>query len=533
MPRLTQNWILRVLAVVLGLGFLAFTRPQVGQSIELTTWLNARRGASFARVDTNKITSLPPGTRGTIARSEDIVHFKGTGNYGICLTLTSRTSLESRRCVWVYYNVKDPSLKLFAAQNAPAPSVVAAQSAVALRQINGIAELANQAVALLSPRSSPPPAVTARAAVDSQAVARSAVASINNINQNAGQLLSTANCPNGNCAPTLNSFGACTAQNNYLENELAQLKTSPLMSTVLNLNQAGPLKTSCIQKSLEVFGNLPRSFRQCGAGQSGAGTIVPKACVSENYTQAVAKSFNSVATCLSDYVGGRNNTKDQVTTSMFSLMSLESGLHINAVSGTGAGGPGQLTYDAITGVNSNLGAVRDHLAKSQNPLCSQTLLRVLQSPMNANRLQACDRIALSDNNPLKNMLYTFAFQASQRRYIESRFFDTKTFEGLLSTSLPASERSRLMMSLSMWSHNTGAAGLSTPLRALFVRYMRQGKAIRTAQDVSQLLVDLKTAMVNYSHPANARRTSETSRFFQAIQDRVALITPEVKSCLAN
>lgn len=210
----------------------------------------------------------------------------------------------------------------------------------------------------------------------------------------------------------------------------------------------------------------------------------------KNYVDVTANSFNAVADCLGDYVSGSAETKREAALAVFSLTTLESGLHANAMSPTGAGGIGQFTNVAIADVNSRLKNIRAQQAKSSNPVCNQVLMKVLNEPMTASSAKTCDRLALSKNNPLKNMIYTFAYQGSQRKYLEETALKSRIFSGVLSADLPASERVTLASMVTIWSHNTGPGGMKVPLTAMMTEYLQARKSVKTAADVDQFLLEI-------------------------------------------
>lgn len=548
----------RLLIAAIGIQFLAFFSPHKDDLVELSGWLNGRSDSKFRSVDLNHTFVVKPGTR---ARITDTKFFPQSKNYGVCLEILNSTDLASdQKCTWIYYNVKNPNMTLFsvadkAVQKAqiieqwakdgkkvqlmsPVLSPAKAQIAQTVRPAVGVVEHrtpATPTTAAISPTAQPEAATPARESVDAQAALRTSVANIDRQNRVGNQAMTSAACTSPECLARVESYETCSAKNDYLENGIAQVFNTPALSALFSSPQKEIIRKACIQRSLDTYPNFRAAFRVCQSPDGSPNQFAPKACVSRNYVDLTAKSFNLVADCLSDYVSGNANTKKETALALFSLTSLESGLHANAVSPTGAGGIGQLTYPAITDVNSRLKLVREHLAQSKNPLCSKTLADVLSQPMNPNLGKSCERISLSKNNPMLNIAYTFTFQASQRKYLEQTILKNARFAGVISQDLPESERERLTSSIMIWSHNTGASGMSTPLSVLMGQYLQAKKSIKTAADVDALLSDLKTAMVKYPAADNKKkqRLAETSRFFSAVQERVSKITKEPRSCLAD
>lgn len=260
-----------------------------------------------------------------------------------------------------------------------------------------------------------------------------------------------------------------------------------------------------------------------------------KACVSKNYVDMTTNSFNAVAECLGDYVSGKSENEERSCFGCFLIDLLGIGLHVNAASPTGAGGIGQLTQPAIADVNSRLKLVRDHLAKSDNALCNRVLLNVLNQPMADGRSKSCERTALSKNNPLKKHDLYFCLSRLAKKIFGKTALSSGIFAGVLSKDLPASERERLASSVTIWSHNTGPAGMKVPLTYLMAKYLRDRKSVKTAADVDQFLRDLQLALVQSPHQDNQKkaRLLETSTFFGKIQNRVSQIAKEPRQCLAD
>ena len=105
--RFLKMAVISILAVVV----MAADAPKKDDLVELSGWLNARSDSKFRKVDTNTLFTLAKGTRGSI---EQIKHFPATKNYGVCIRVLSGSRVDKpNRCVWVYFNPKQPNLKLY------------------------------------------------------------------------------------------------------------------------------------------------------------------------------------------------------------------------------------------------------------------------------------------------------------------------------------------------------------------------------------------------------------------------------------
>ncbi len=565
----------RILLAAIGIQFLAFAFPQKDDLVELSGGIYGRSDAKFRSIDKNHTFVLKPGTRGIIS---EVKKFPATKNYGVCLEILNATDVPAtQKCTWVYFDMNNPNMNLYSvAQDTKSQQEIltkwaqekeknlnqvtllrgaapaAGMAARTNRSVTGIVE--NKVVlgvtapvvvgGIPAVRSAGPvgvttPALVEQAVVDADAALKTALANVGQYNNGAQKAMTATStpaptfCPE--CAAKIESYALCTDKNNYMEDEISRLINGSELSPALAGEQREIIRKACIQRSLDTYPNLRNAYRDCQPQDQAPRGFVNKACVSKNYVDMTTNSFNAVAECLGDYVSGNPETKKEAALAVFSLTSWESGLHVNAASPTGAGGIGQLTQPAIADVNSRLKLVRDHLAKSDNALCNRVLLNVLNQPMADGRSKSCERTALSKNNPLKNMIYTFAYQGSQRKYLEKTALSSGIFAGVLSKDLPASERERLASSVTIWSHNTGPAGMKVPLTYLMAKYLRDRKSVKTAADVDQFLRDLQLALVQSPHQDNQKkaRLLETSTFFGKIQNRVSQIAKEPRQCLAD
>lgn len=513
-----------LIVVILGLCFLAFTRPEINDVVELSSWLSGRSTAYFRKIDQNRIKSLPPGTRGLVQK---IKYFPRTRNYGLCLDLENS---NSNKCIWVYYNKRNPRMTL-SQDNTPTTQIEKADSAETTEKITGV-----QAAPEIDPVADIIPSETDSSDENEtdndqgMDAAQTAIENLDSLNQEAKRALNPEpTCEN--CAPKLSNYARCNKMNNYQETEVSAMLNSSKYASIYQGPQKEIVRTSCIQRVMETA-PLSLNYKHCKSGDIQPRSGEARACNSQNNVELTAKSFNAVANCLGDYVSGSETTKAEAGLMIFALTAHESGLHNNSVSQTGAGGIGQMTGSAIKAVNLQLESLKAHLRASSNPQCSGALLKALDTPMQASKSKSCDRLAISKDNPLKNIIYTFALQALTRKYVDDQV-EGRTFRSILSNDLSDLEKERLLSSLGAWSHNTGSGGMAVPLRVLLAKYLKAGKKIASAKDVDQFLADLAPVMRSHPHKDNRRRGGETSAFYKAITKRMAQITSEPHSCLAK
>lgn len=80
---------------------------KVGDQVELEAFLNARSSAQFLKTSGNIKTQLSAGTKGEVLESKKM----NSGNYGIKMKVES--GAHRGETYWLYYNLKDPKIKLF------------------------------------------------------------------------------------------------------------------------------------------------------------------------------------------------------------------------------------------------------------------------------------------------------------------------------------------------------------------------------------------------------------------------------------
>lgn len=351
---------------------------------------------------------------------------------------------------------------------------------------------------------------------------------------------SAAGCAAGCGKPKVAKYDLCTDKNNYLEKEIsAQLSSdsSGVIATLLkDSGEAKIIKDICFTTSLNTSGG---PFKYCGAKDSGAPQkSVPRACISEKYTQLTRASFEKVAECLGDYLSEQKGTAsdgavnklhlsksaEESMLSMFQLMSWESGLHVNArakvirnkagkIIAGGSGGTGQLTQGAIDSVNRNeLARMKTHLA-TKGASCG-VLQTALEAPMKSKFSQSCDRLSLSSGNPMKNMAYAIAYQKQSRRFIRASRIDSATFKDVFA-GLDGNDRDYLERNLAMWAHNSG----DYPIQKGLQSYLRHNPTARlnSKDDVDKMLKTL----VGYMGPyvKNRYNPNEPLKFYEKIQNR--------------
>jgi hypothetical protein len=267
------------------------------------------------------------------------------------------------------------------------------------------------------------------------------------------------------CVPKVTDmrYMQCSSKNSYLETRMKSLKSSSKL--IGDLIKSGPkantiIKPVCMKIGLESrFGEKSKTFKNCSPGDVKASGSAYRPCISENYFALMNNSFDLASRCMAPMLSSSPAEQKSDVRSVFAMMNIESGMHMNAVSPTGAAGIGQFTSDAITSVNNlQIPKVRQML-EAQGGDCARLSKEILAAkpPMRSKRSQSCDRISLERGNPLLNIIYSYAALVTSKKELSKDIIDGRRFKTFF-TSLSETQKSRLKTSLSIWAHNTGGAG---------------------------------------------------------------------------
>lgn len=339
------------------------------------------------------------------------------------------------------------------------------------------------------------------------------------------------NCEGPECKDVANpKYMTCNRQNDYLEKEMDSLsKKSGLMAKIINsrVNPHAIIKPACMRMSMEAkFGIGSKNFRQCSPNNNMSKAFRP--CISENYFKMVTNSFNVVSTCLKEYMspGASDETQNLDVRAAYAMINIESGFHVNAMSGTGAGGIGQLTGPAITDSNkTEMSKVRAALEAHSNPACAQLSHEFLDSkePMRADKGASCDRISLKKGNPVLNMIYSYAYLKWSKNAMNRVVINDKRYKNKFKMS--DYEKQKIQRALMVWSHNTGPAGTWTPAMTLLNTVYRN-KPVTSAETFINELQQYMKKFPARANKSSARR-SETSKYFPGITNLLNQIETNV------
>lgn len=432
-----RNVIKTVVTLGISLSVAAFSPPRQGEMIELESFLNARSEAKFRITDQNVLLTLPPKTRGTITR---VRYFPESGNYGLELTTLDPKSQKPLAGIWVYYNVKNPSIKLLRSMNSTETTNSPAAASAA--------ETVKPTHAIRVPGSNQ----------DSQSAAASAIQSLTAMNQIQTMIKPEAECTN--CKAQSPVFEKCDSKNSYFETQLEILQSVPGYDDLISSHPRYPRIESCVRESMNMSGG---KFRVCDQNGNQVQTRAPKACASDRLINVTQNAFGLSVDCLAEFLN-KDARHPSVLRETFrntiALVNLESGFQINSHSNTSAAGLGQITDGTTDWINQTMwNKMKSHIAGSQNPSCSE-LRRFDLKPSRPARAHVCDRLGLQNGNPVTNMLYTLGHLKLVRQEVES-VFDRRIRE--LKLKISPEFREKIVGALTNWGHNTGAYGITRPL----------------------------------------------------------------------
>lgn len=550
-----RTHILKLILSSLGIMSLAFVTPENGDLIELGKWLNARSSAEFRSFDRNKITALQPGTRAVV---KQVQHFEGSGNYGLCIELLNTPMRDGSDCYWIYYRASRPSISIYRMQGAdreallrrwgtqPRSTPIRTDKLIPTQRPTPQAavQVERPTPALPQIKRRLPPSFASNT---TDVILFQTLNWMNHFNNNQTEIVRPQvadPCEDGSCLmPTL-TYEQCNSNNDYYNTEILNLRSRRgFIQDLFAEALPNQIKPQCVQNSLATTTRSARFYQYCSSPEGEPNQAVPRPCASENYVQLVSRSFNLVSGCFKDYLG---ENAEQKIEDIFALMTLESGLNVNArspiirengriVSG-GAGGPGQLTQPAISDVNrTEHQKMIEYLENHSQQHCSGLLKETLSAPMSAQFSKSCERISLSAGNPIKNMAYVFAGQKKLQNYIGRTLLQDEDYNEILS-ELSEEQKNNLISKLSIWAHNTGLGGILEPLEAYLTReYISQQKSLKTDSDIENFLSGLKSYVSRFPHLANSSqaRRRETSVFFESVERRYNNIKQAVGggSCL--
>ncbi|MBO9666491.1 MAG: hypothetical protein J7501_06715 [Bdellovibrio sp.] len=351
---------------------------------------------------------------------------------------------------------------------------------------------------------------------------------------------SVANCAECTTAAAVAElrYNACSERDSYLEKELEKKsKENTILGNLVrtSVGTKSIIKPVCIETAMlaqSAQSGKVVDYKTCDGKKAQKATARP--CISENYFSLVNNSFDLVSRCMKGFIGEGESKAAQLLNirAAYGMILVESGFHINIASKTGAGGIGQFTPVAITAVNKDIESVRTYLAAKDNVQCTKLVDEFLQgdTPMKAINGNVCERISISNGNPVTNMIYTYAALRDAKDYFDETVFQDEKLSKKF--ALSADDLAKVKRALMIWSHNTGQAGLKTPLTKLLTTKYAKAKVT----NADKFLSELKTYAYDYPNKGNSgskARRQETSRYYAKIEDRMQKVEENAAggSCL--
>lgn len=191
---------------------------KVGDQVELESYLNARSSAQFLKTSGNIKTQLSAGTKGEVLESKKM----NSGNYGIKMKVNS--GAHRGESYWLYYNLKDPKMKLFDSQRREQKTEQITQEKLQIKS----AELTEDQTGIRAPEE----AAVLVAANTAKFVLE---------NKTASQVTSP---PTGSdCAPAVSAISSNVSEEDYTESDIVEpfreASDSRLHSTTCRTMQGG------------------------------------------------------------------------------------------------------------------------------------------------------------------------------------------------------------------------------------------------------------------------------------------------------
>lgn len=338
----------------------------------------------------------------------------------------------------------------------------------------------------------------------------------------------TVGCKNCSLASEVASmrFNQCSGKDDYLEEALERKKASASYLGALirtPISKKPIVRPVCIETAM--FLQSPASgpvvnYKTCSGGTAKNAPARP--CVSEKYFTLVNNSFEVVSQCLKSYIGQGESAaaQKQDILAVFGMISVESGFHINITSKTGAGGIGQFTETAITSVNKKISETETFLLENKDVRCQKLATEFLKDDKLMSPKGTCERVSVTEGNPVTNMIYTYAALKQTKDDFDTNVFNDETFKGKF--ALSPNDMAQVKRATMIWAHNTGIAGLKTPLYKLLNTKYAKTKVTNADKFISEL----ETYLRSYPNKGNAKskaRISETAGYYPKIQKKIELI----------
>jgi hypothetical protein len=368
-----------------------------------------------------------------------------------------------------------------------------------------------------------------------QSLSENAVKKVDKMNK-IGELLaagngdnnSNANCTNCSLAGQVAElkYNQCSGKDDYLENDLEAKEKSRSYIGVLirsDMSNKPMIRPVCIETAMFLQSSQSGpvvNYKTCSNGV--AKNAPSRPCVSERYFTLVNNSFEVVSQCMKTYIGEGESAiaQKQNIREVFGMITVESGFHINITSKTGAGGIGQFTSPAINAVNKVISETESYLANHSDVRCQKLAAEFLGDKNLMKTNATCDRVSIKEGNPVTNLIYTYAALKEAKDYFDDNVYNEAKIKAKF--ALSSNDMAKIKRATMIWSHNTGFAGLKTPLTKLLTTKYAKKKVT----NADTFLAELKQYAASYPNKGNAgsrSRIKETANYYAKIQHKIDLV----------
>ncbi len=293
----------------------------------------------------------------------------------------------------------------------------------------------------------------------------------------------SCNCEADSAQAPVSMYETCTAENDYLEKLIPEVK-----SQVVPKNVTG-FSSKCILHAQKGFPSGPL-FINCPSKNAfpSPKKRIDRACISEKYHKHVANAFIAATDCF--------KVPPQ---QLFVNLSIESGLHINALGRALDAGISQLTGPTIDAINKLYFQSYKERAK-KSPNCSAVVPAM--EPLPSETSVRCAAIQPPDN-PLKNLIYAAILYDTNSQVIRAGIKSVKD-------KLPADlDTEALIQACELLSFNASPGNIMLVLR----QYVKErGKNLKAADfKLDQTLEGSFLEYVSKNYPVGPKETEDRRR----------------------
>lgn len=261
------------------------------------------------------------------------------------------------------------------------------------------------------------------------------------------------------------------------------------------LRQPSEQDLKCVQAAQMTYNSGGGGYATCSGPKSGLKRESVAPCVSETYVDLTTRAFNLVSSCTQ--LSRRE---------AYGLFLQESGLHMNALSHTGAGGIGQLTQVAILGVQQ---VDASEIVTPEVKNVSTRVKNEIQSNPGCAPLREFEKLTLKESEAARRCevlsfprspLYPMVLSMKHYQYGKAHL------RAIISTldlkkRFGEAKNAELETELAQYAYNTGVSGIASS----FLVYARTATAKR-AKSVDAFMKGFQAHLAaNFSESEDRRK----------------------------